>query len=96
MAHVKPGTIGQLPQEREILQRAIDQGLVDVLRSTHQGVNDLFTWWAPWRNLRDKNVGWRIDFVLVAESLAKKGATCLVRKDVLGSDHAPVVVELAD
>ena len=56
--------------------------------------SQVFTWWPPWRNQREKNVGWRVDFVLLAESLAKTMTSCVVRKDVLGSDHAPVVVEI--
>jgi exodeoxyribonuclease-3 len=93
-SQVKAGTIGQRPDERALLREAIDHGLVDVLRDQHPDAKDLFTWWAPWRNLRDKNVGWRIDFVLASTALARTVTSCVVRKEVLGSDHAPVVVEL--
>ncbi len=93
-SQVKPGSIGQRPDERALLRKAIDNGLVDILRSTYAERDDVFTWWPPWRNLREKNVGWRIDFVLAAEALAKTVRSCEVRKDVIGSDHAPVVVEL--
>jgi exonuclease III len=64
------------------------------VRDQHPGATDLFTWWAPWRELRAKNVGWRIDFVLASAALARSVTSCVVRKEVLGSDHAPVVVEL--
>ncbi|MGZ3418302.1 MAG: exodeoxyribonuclease III [Polyangiales bacterium] len=93
-SQVKKESIGQRSDERALLRKTIDHGLVDLVRTTHQGDETLFTWWPPWRNLREKNVGWRIDFVLASESLAKKVRSCEVRKDVLGSDHAPVVVEL--
>ena len=93
-SQIKPGSIGQRPDERALLQRAIDSGLVDLVRRAHVTGEPVFTWWPPWRNLREKNVGWRIDFVLVSEALAKTVTSCNVRKDVLGSDHAPVVVEL--
>jgi exodeoxyribonuclease III len=92
---VKPGMVGQRPDERALLDRAIGHGLVDALRRTYPPESQTFTWWAPWRNMRDKNVGWRIDFVLLAESLAARMTSCVIRKDVLGSDHAPVVVEIA-
>ena len=95
-SQVKPGSIGQRKDERELLRGAIDHGLVDVLRATHAEVTDLFTWWPPWRELRQKNVGWRIDFVLASEALAKNVVSCDVRKDVVGSDHAPVVVDFAE
>jgi exodeoxyribonuclease-3 len=93
-SQVKAGMIGQRADERALVREAIDNGLVDVLRDQHPGETDLFTWWAPWRNLRDKNVGWRIDFVLASTALARSVTSCVVRKEVLGSDHAPVVVEL--
>ncbi len=94
-SQVKAGSIGQREGERAMLRKAIDHGLVDVLRDQHPSAADLFTWWAPWRNMRDKNVGWRIDFVLASTRLARAVTSCVVRKDVLGSDHAPLVVELA-
>lgn len=94
-SQVKPGLVGQRPEERELLNRAIGNGLVDVLRRTHAASENVFTWWPPWRNLREKNVGWRIDFVLASEALAATVEQCVVRKDVLGSDHAPVVVTFA-
>jgi len=92
----KPGAIGQRSDERALLNKAIGHGLVDVLRGQHPNDDKLFTWWAPWRNLREKNVGWRIDFVLASTELANRVRSCVVRKEVLGSDHAPVVVELDD
>jgi len=91
---VKTGMIGQRADERALVREAIDNGLVDVIRDQHPGANDLFTWWAPWRNQREKNVGWRIDFILASTALARSVTSCVVRKEVLGSDHAPVVVEL--
>lgn len=94
-SQIKAGTIGQRPEERALLQRALDQGLVDVLRSQYPDRNDLFTWFAPWRNMREKNVGWRIDFVLASPELASRTISCAVQKDVPGSDHVPIVVELS-
>ena len=51
----------------------------------------MFTWWAPWRNMRQRNIGWRIDYVLATESLASRAASCPVLADVGTSDHAPVM-----
>lgn len=91
---VRPGMIGQRTDERALLAKTIGHGLVDVLRAKHAPEEKVFTWWAPWRNMRDKNVGWRIDFILASSELAAKVRSCEVRKQVLGSDHAPVVIEL--
>ncbi|MDP9323258.1 MAG: exodeoxyribonuclease III, partial [Acidobacteriota bacterium] len=83
--------IGQLPEERALIERIISRGLVDVHRTLDPDNADLFTWWAPWRNLRQRNIGWRIDFILASEGLARRAKECAVRADVGTSDHAPVV-----
>jgi exodeoxyribonuclease III len=87
----KPRAIGQLPEERAILERIISRGLVDLGRALDPDNDGLFTWWAPWRNLRQRNIGWRLDYVLVSASLASRATACPVQKDVGTSDHAPVV-----
>ena len=51
----------------------------------------LFTWWAPWRNMRQRNIGWRLDYVLASEALAATASACPVLRDVGTSDHAPVM-----
>ncbi len=95
-SQIKPGGIGQRSDERALLREAIDHGLVDLVRTTHRGDIPVFTWWPPWRDSREKNIGWRIDFVLVAEELAARVKSCEVRKEVVGSDHGPVVVVIDD
>jgi exodeoxyribonuclease III len=87
----KPRAIGQLPEERAILERIIGCGLVDLGRVLDPDNDGLFTWWAPWRNLRERNIGWRLDYVLPSESLAAQAVSCPVQKDIGTSDHAPVV-----
>ena len=87
----KPRAIGQLPEERAVLERIIGHGLVDVGRALDPDNDGLFTWWAPWRNMRARNIGWRLDFVLASESLAAGAVSCAVLKDVGTSDHAPVL-----
>jgi exodeoxyribonuclease-3 len=53
----------------------------------------MFTWWAPWRNLRQRNIGWRLDYVLASRALFDSVACCVVQKEVGTSDHAPVLAE---
>lgn len=91
----KPRAIGQLPMERELLEELIGQGLVDVGRMLHPDADDYFTWWAPWRQMRERNIGWRLDYVLASESLAKKAVSCPSLREVGTSDHAPVVATFA-
>ena len=91
----KPRAIGQLPEERALLERIIGNGLVDVGRALEPGNDEMFTWWAPWRNMRQRNIGWRLDYVLASESLFTRVKSCGIRRDVGTSDHAPVVAEFA-
>ena len=90
----KPRAIGQLPEERALLERIISRGLVDVGRALDPDNDQLFTWWAPWRNMRQRNIGWRLDYVLASESLASRAVRCPVYREVGTSDHGPVVAEL--
>jgi exodeoxyribonuclease-3 len=86
----KPRSIGQLPEERAILERILACDLVDVGRALDPDNDGLFTWWAPWRNMRERNIGWRLDYVLATGGLAARAVSCPVQKDVGTSDHAPV------
>ena len=86
-----PLLVGQRPEEREIFERILAQGLVDVGRALDPDNDNLFTWWAPWRKMRERNIGWRLDYILASDSLAKKAASCAVYREVGTSDHAPVI-----
>jgi exodeoxyribonuclease-3 len=90
----KPHQIGTRPEERELLARLLGEGLVDVGRAVDPDNDSLFTWWAPWRNLRQRNIGWRIDYVLASEALAAGSPSCVVQREVGTSDHGPVVAVL--
>jgi exodeoxyribonuclease-3 len=89
----KPGMLGQRPEERALIDRLLGAGLVDVARALEPDRDDLFTWWAPWRNLRQRNIGWRIDYVLASASLAAAATRCRSQREVGTSDHAPVVAD---
>jgi exodeoxyribonuclease-3 len=91
----KSGVIGQRPDERALLGRILGQGLVDLGRALHPDDDALFTWWAPWRNLRQRNIGWRIDYVLASEALAATASRYDSLRETGTSDHAPQLVELA-
>jgi exodeoxyribonuclease-3 len=87
----KPRAIGQLPEERAVIDRILSRGLVDLGRALDPDNDGLFTWWAPWRNMRQRNIGWRLDYVLVSDGLAARALACPVQKEIGTSDHAPVV-----
>ncbi|HTL04731.1 MAG TPA: exodeoxyribonuclease III [Gemmatimonadales bacterium] len=88
----KPRAIGQLPEERALFERLLGDRLVDVGRALDPENPGLFTWWAPWRNLRARNIGWRLDYVLASRAIATRAESCVVQAAVGTSDHAPVVM----
>jgi len=90
----KPEQIGQTESERAQLERVIGAHLVDLSRLLHPDDDRLFSWWAPWRKLRERNVGWRLDYVLVHESLAQHAQRCDIAREVGTSDHGPVTAIL--
>jgi exodeoxyribonuclease-3 len=91
----KPRAIGQLPEERAQLERIIGHGLVDVSRALEPENDQMFTWWAPWRNMRQRNIGWRLDYFLVSQPLFDRVRSCRIERETGTSDHAPVIAEFA-
>ena len=87
----KPNAIGQRPEERALMERIIGRGLVDVHRKLEPDNAELFTWWAPWRNMRQRNIGWRLDLILASRAIADRTVACVVQREVGTSDHGPVI-----
>jgi exodeoxyribonuclease-3 len=88
----KAGMIGQRPDERLLFEQLLDDHLVDVGRARDPDNANLFTWWAPWRDLRARNIGWRLDYILASPAITTRATACAVLADVGTSDHAPVVM----
>lgn len=91
----KDGVIGQRPEERELFGALLGSHLVDIGRQMQPDNDRLFSWWPPWRNMRERNIGWRIDYILASRSIAGRATACVVLADVGTSDHAPVVMNSA-
>ena len=91
----KPNQIGTRVDERALIDRLLSRGLVDIGRTLHPTDDELFTWWAPWRNLKQRNIGWRIDYVVASHQLAGAAQTCVVQREFGTSDHGPVVATFA-
>ncbi len=87
--------IGQLPEERELFEKLLAEHLVDVGRKLDPDNPNLFSWWAPWRSMRQRNIGWRLDYILASPSVAERAANCRVLAEVGTSDHAPVMMSTA-
>jgi exodeoxyribonuclease-3 len=84
---------GQLPVERALIDDILAYGLVDLGRAMAPDDDGLFTWWAPWREMRKRNIGWRLDYIYPNLKLAERAVSCVVETAVGTSDHAPVVAE---
>ena len=91
----KPNQVGARDDERALIERLLSRGLVDVGRTLHPTDDAFFTWWAPWRNLKQRNIGWRIDYVVASEPLARTAASCVVQREFGSSDHGPLVATFA-
>ena len=92
----KPGIIGQRPLERELFEELLGDRLTDVGRALDPDNHDLFTWWAPWRNMRARNIGWRLDYILATPGMAARALSCTVMREFGTSDHGPVVMTARD
>ncbi|HET9098523.1 MAG TPA: exodeoxyribonuclease III [Candidatus Saccharimonadales bacterium] len=87
------GKKGFTREEISGFQAFIDQGFIDSFRMYHQG-NGHYTWWSHFANARARNVGWRIDYLMVASSIKTKVKSADIHPEVLGSDHCPISVTL--
>jgi len=88
----KADVIGQRPEERELFESLLGGNLGDVARVLAPDNPGLFTWWPPWRNMRQRNIGWRIDYILASRAIAERATSCTVLADVGTSDHAPLMM----
>lgn len=84
---------GYTQDEIDGLQRYFDHGFVDSFRHFHPDTVR-YSWWSARFNSRAKNVGWRIDYVIVSRSLLPKVKSAFILNDIMGSDHCPVGIEL--
>lgn len=93
LANPKPnkGKKGFTIEEREGFQNFLDHGFVDTLRMFKEG-NGYYTWWSHFAQARQRNVGWRIDYFLVSESIKSKIHAAAIHADVMGSDHCPISI----
>jgi exodeoxyribonuclease-3 len=95
LANPKPnvGKKGFTAEERSGFDDWLSKGFVDTFRMFTQG-NGHYTWWSHFANARARNVGWRIDYFLVSESLKDKVKTADIHADQLGSDHCPISITI--
>ncbi|WP_414852448.1 exodeoxyribonuclease III [Brevibacillus sp. IT-7CA2] len=85
---------GFTPEEREKMTSLLAAGFVDTYRYFYPDQTDAYTWWSFMPKVRERNIGWRIDYFLASEKLAPSLLGAGIDSQVMGSDHCPVVLEL--
>ncbi len=86
-------TAGYTQKEIDGFQKYIDSGFVDTFRQFNSSPAQ-YTYWGMWYNLRQRNIGWRIDYFLVSKDFMKHVKKSFILKDIMGSDHCPVGIDI--
>jgi exodeoxyribonuclease-3 len=87
---------GFTPEERDKMTRLLDAGFIDTFRHLYPQREDAYTWWSVMPGVRARNVGWRIDYFLVSSRLSPLLIDAQIDCDVMGSDHCPVILDIAE
>lgn len=86
------GNSGFTEEERGKFSRLLGGGFVDSFRHFYPDREEVYSWWSYMSKVRERNIGWRIDYFVVSERLATKLADAEVHCEIMGSDHCPVVL----
>ena len=84
---------GFTPEERAGFGALLHGGFIDTFREFERGGGH-YSWWSQMPGVRDRNIGWRLDYFLISPALRPRLQHAFIQKDVLGSDHCPVGIEI--
>ena len=88
------GNAGFTDEERSKMTELLQAGFTDTFRSKYPEKTDAYTWWSYMGKAREKNVGWRIDYFIVSNSIKENIIDAKIYPEVLGSDHCPIELEI--
>ncbi|MCM3392535.1 MULTISPECIES: exodeoxyribonuclease III [Cytobacillus] len=88
------GNSGFTDEERGKMTRLLGSGFVDAFRYKYPEAEGAYTWWSYMAKVRERNIGWRIDYFIVSEKLKERILDSQIHCDIMGSDHCPVALEL--
>ncbi|WP_047980958.1 exodeoxyribonuclease III [Ornithinibacillus contaminans] len=88
------GNSGFTVEERGKMTRFLDAGFIDTLRYFHPDTDGIYTWWSYMKTVRERNIGWRIDYFIVSNRLKDQLVDSEAHMAVLGSDHCPIALEM--
>ena len=90
------GNSGFTFEERGKMTELLQSGFTDSFRHANPEKTDAFTWWSYMNKVRERNIGWRIDYFIISNRLIDYIQATDIHSQVLGSDHCPIVLELKD
>lgn len=85
---------GFTDQERADFTKLLEAGFTDTFRHLYPDKEDAYTWWSYFGKARENNTGWRIDYFVVSDSIAKNIVEAKIYPEIMGSDHCPVELEI--
>ncbi|NEU31538.1 exodeoxyribonuclease III [bacterium LRH843] len=88
------GNSGFTLEERGKFSTLLEEGFIDTFRYFYPDQEGAYTWWSYMNKVRERNIGWRIDYFVVSERLATTLVDARIHSDIMGSDHCPVMLEL--
>lgn len=88
------GNAGFTQVERDDFSCLLSIGLVDSFRLLYPQREGAYTWWSYMKDVRKRNIGWRIDYVLISREIAQKTKDALIYSNILGSDHCPIGLDI--
>ena len=88
------GNSGFTNEERGKMTRLLDTGFIDTFRFMNPDLEGSYTWWSYMRDVRARNIGWRIDYIIISERLQSALKTTAIHSEIMGSDHCPISAEL--
>ena len=84
------GNAGFTYEERRKFNQLLDSGFIDTFRYFNKDLKDAYTWWSYRKGVRERNIGWRIDYFLTSKDIINHVDNTTIYKDILGSDHCPI------
>ncbi|OJH19503.1 exodeoxyribonuclease III [Bacillus obstructivus] len=88
------GNSGFTDEEREKMSTLLNTGFTDSFRYFYPDKTDSYTWWSYMNKVRERNIGWRIDYFIVSNRLVDSLQDSQIHSEILGSDHCPVMLEM--
>lgn len=95
-AKANRGNSGFTDEERGKMSTLLESGFIDTFRYFHPELEGVYSWWSYMPKVRERNVGWRIDYFLASSRLAPNLLDAQIDCHIMGSDHCPVILKLAD